>query len=224
MILKMHLLLDIIEMNPDVYSLLKLCPYEILRKIHVKRFEDGEFELEQGEIYQYMYIIVEGRVNVYSESENGKKYFLCCSQSGDLIGEMEIFQQVPYISYVKGVGDIIALEIDKDTLLSWMALDQNFSSLFIKKICENSYRMCNRMKRNSLYDLRQRLAYYLLEQFGGKKLASLQFNSERLSQEMAVTQRSINRLLKEFKEKQIIDLGHGKIQLLDHQALTSLLD
>ncbi len=81
---------------------------------------------------------------------------------------MEIFQQVPYISYVKGVGDIIALEIDKDTLLSWMALDQNFSSLFIKKICENSYRMCNRMKRNSLYDLRQRLAYYLLEQFGGK--------------------------------------------------------
>ncbi|WP_390898225.1 hypothetical protein [Streptococcus suis] len=26
-----------------------------------------------------MYIIVEGRVNVYSESENGKKYFLCCS-------------------------------------------------------------------------------------------------------------------------------------------------
>ncbi|ABP91894.1 hypothetical protein SSU98_0736 [Streptococcus suis 98HAH33] len=125
---------------------------------------------------------------------------------------------------MKGVGDIIALEIDKDTLLSWMALDQNFSSLFIKKICENSYRMCNRMKRNSLYDLRQRLAYYLLEQFGGKKLASLQFNSERLSQEMAVTQRSINRLLKEFKEKQIIDLGHGKIQLLDHQALTSLLD
>ncbi len=87
----------------------------------------------------------------------GKKYFLCCSQSGDLIGEMEIFQQVPYISYVKGVGDIIALEIDKDTLSSWMALDQNFSSLFIKKICENSYRMCNRMKRNSLYDLRQRL-------------------------------------------------------------------
>lgn len=41
---------------------------------------------------------------------------------------------------------------------------------------------------------------------------------------MAVTQRSINRLLKEFKEKQIIDLGHGKTQLLDHQALTSLLD
>ncbi|MFX3845494.1 hypothetical protein ACJBUB_10825 [Streptococcus suis] len=41
---------------------------------------------------------------------------------------------------------------------------------------------------------------------------------------MAVTQRSINLLLKEFKEKQIMDLGNGKIQLLDHQALTSLLD
>ncbi len=167
MILKMHLLLDIIEMNPDVYSLLKLCPYEILRKIHVKRFEDGEFELEQGRSISICILLLrEGQCLL--GIGKWEKYFLCCSQSGDLIGEMEIFQQVPYISYVKGVGDIIALEIDKDTLLSWMALDQNFSSLFIKKICENSYRMCNRMKRNSLYDLRQRLAYYLLEQFGGK--------------------------------------------------------
>ncbi|CRH86149.1 Uncharacterised protein [Chlamydia trachomatis] len=105
-----------------------------------------------------------------------------------------------------------------------MDLDQNFSSLLFKKICENSYRMCNRMKRNSLYDLTQRLAYYLLEQFGGKQLVSLQFSLERLGQEMAVTQRSINRLLKEFKEKQIIELSQGQIQLLDHQALTNLLD
>ena len=193
-------------------------------KIRVRKFTDSEFELEQGEIYQYMYIIVDGRANVYSESETGKKYFLCCSQSGDLIGEMEIFQQVPYISYVKGIGDILVLEIDKDTLSSWMDLDQNFSSLLFKKICENSYRMCNRMKRNSLYDLTQRLAYYLLEQFGGKQLVSLQFTLERLGQEMAVTQRSINRLLKEFKEKQIIELSQGQIQLLDHQALTNLLD
>lgn len=75
MILKMHLLLDIIEMNPDVYSLLKLCPYEILRKIHVKRFEDGEFELEQGEIYQYMYIIVEGGSMFTRNRKMGKNIF-----------------------------------------------------------------------------------------------------------------------------------------------------
>ncbi|MCP1638397.1 CRP-like cAMP-binding protein [Streptococcus gallinaceus] len=75
MISKMHQLLDILETNPDVYALFRHCPYELLRKIRVRKFTDGEFELEQGEIYQYMYIIVDGRANVYSESENGKNIF-----------------------------------------------------------------------------------------------------------------------------------------------------
>ncbi|MGT2715377.1 Crp/Fnr family transcriptional regulator [Streptococcus respiraculi] len=213
----------ILETEPVIFQLLKQCPYEILRMIRVRCYRDGEFELAEGQIHHHFYIIVRGEVDIYSESEYGKKYFLTTYHTGNFIGEMEIFQQLPYISHVQGRGQVTVLELERSLLLRWMSLDQNFNRLFIQKICESSYQMCERMKRNNLYNLKQRICYYLLEQFDLRNQRDIIWNSEEMSQKMAVTQRSVNRVLKELREQGIIYLSQGKIHLINRSKLETLL-
>ncbi|MGT2911181.1 Crp/Fnr family transcriptional regulator [Streptococcus cameli] len=215
-------LIDKIEKEPEIYRLLRYCPYAILRKIRVKTYRPWEFELKQGEIYPDFYIIASGEADIFTVSEHGKKYFQTTYRSGDVIGEMEMFQQIPYISYVQAPKDITVLEIARDVFLEWIALDQEFNRIFIQKLCETSYQMFTRMGNNNLYSLKQRIGQYLLEQHLLHQGGELELHSDDLAQKMAVTRRSVNRIFKEFKEAGLLALSRGRVQVLNEEGLRRL--
>ena len=68
--------LEVLERDKKIYNILKNCPYEILRSIWLKKYPEGRFNLKQGEIYNIFYILVEGYVDIFVESDQGKKYYI----------------------------------------------------------------------------------------------------------------------------------------------------
>ena len=215
-------LVKLLEKDREIFQMLRQCPYEILRRFEVKDYEADQFVLNQGEIHNRFYIIASGYVDIYVESSHGKRYLLCTYMKGDYIGELEIFKQTGYISRIQSRGKVRILELDRTFFLQWIRTDKNFNEYMIRTLCDNSYRMCLNMGENTLYTLKQRICQYLLRNME-MDAKFVMISSEVLSQQMAVTTRSVNRVLKQLREQGFIELEKGKISICDQQALEDIL-
>lgn len=215
-------LVKLLEKDREIFQMLRQCPYEILRRFEVKDYEADQFVLNQGEIHNRFYIIASGYVDIYVESAHGKRYLLCTYMKGDYIGELEIFKQTGYISRIQSRGKVRILELDRTFFLQWIRTDKNFNEYMIRTLWDNSYRMCLNMGENTLYTLKQRICQYLLRNME-MDAKFVMISSEVLSQQMAVTTRSVNRVLKQLREQGFIELEKGKISICDQQALEDIL-
>jgi len=221
---------EIIEKDPIIYNIMRQCPYEILRKISVREYKAGQFTLNQGEIHDFMYIVLEGELGIYVESEQGKKYYLNTYRKGNYIGELEMFGNYPYISSVEARTAVKLFEIGRDDFIRWVQLDRNLNDYFIRTLCSSTYELCSNMGANTLYTLKSRICRFLIDHADGKagdpvgnrmrtESRTVSINSELLSEYMAVTQRSVNRILKQLKDNQIIEINKSHIVIKDYRKL-----
>ncbi len=211
--------LEVLENDKFFYEIFKYCPYEVLKNVRLKRYPEGQFYLEQGEIYDNFYLIVEGTVDIIVESEQGKKYCLTSYGKGRFIGELEIMGKRPYMSSVAGRGPLTTLEIDRSNYVKWLAKDSNFSQYVLRLLCEVTYVSMQKMGNNTLYTLKQRICQFLLENTNDNGELKRTVNAEILSERMGVTIRSVNRILKELKDKKILETNKSVIIIKDYQLL-----
>lgn len=217
-----HKIIEIIESNTELHEMLKYCPYEILKKWSLREYKKGKFILNQGQVYDSFYIIVEGSVDIYVMSETGKKYSLTIYKKGNYIGEHEIFDQVPFSCFAEGNSDVKILEIKREYFLKWLELDRNISAYITKTLCRQFYSLSNKAGKDTLYTLKQRICQYLIDNLkykDNKGILKLNIEKEKLSEQMAVTQRSVNRVLKNLKEKGIIEIDSSFIIVKDLNVL-----
>lgn len=213
---------EILEKDPVIYEIMCQCPYEILRRMIIREYKAKEFILNQGEIYNNMYIVLEGELGIYVESEHGKKYYLNTYRKGNYIGELEMFGNHPYISSVEALTYVKLLELSRDDFIKWVKMDKNLNDYFIRTLCDSTYILCSNMGTNTLYSLKSRICKYLIDNVkmnGQADHMKIAINSEMLGEYMAVTQRSVNRILKQLKESGIIEITKAHIVIKNFEKL-----
>ena len=217
----MQRLISYMENNEHLYEMLKRCPYEILRQWKVQHFTSKSLIYAQGEIYDSFSIIVEGIADIYVLGDNGKKYMQSTYGVGDMIGEIEIFNQTPFMSNVESVSDVTLITLNRKFFLSWLQIDSNFNALFVRKIANNAHRVIKKDEDSKLYSLHQRVCKYLLQHMCPSNTdgSIIQINKPELSLKLGVTKRSINRILFDLKERGIIEMKNSRIVVLDCEAL-----
>lgn len=216
-------IIDIIENNKQIKVILKGCPYDILDKWEFKKYQQNEIICHEGMVYNHFYIIVEGNANVYLKAENGKIFSQSIYKSGNYFGELEIFDSKPYICTIEALTDMKVLQIEREHFIEWMKRDRHFSFYITKTLCDNFYDLSKLSGENTLYSLKYRICNYLLVKLGSERINNnkneIKIDKDHLSEQFGVTSRSINRVLKELKEKSIIDISNKTIYVLDIDAL-----
>ena len=212
--------IDIIERNPKIYELLKWCPYEILKRWQVKTVKGNTVLMKQGEVYNSFLIIVDGLVDIFIMSEQGKKYSQAIYKKGDYIGELEIFEKMPYSCFVETITDAVVLSISRDDFLKWIDMDHNINRYITKTLCRQFYTLSLKAGEDTLYTLRQRICKYILSNISRiNNDYIVAMDKFQISEQMAVTPRSVNRILKQLKEESIIQEGNGYIKIIDIDKL-----
>ena len=212
-------ILELLERDKKIYEMLKDCPYEILKTLRLKKYQAGEFILEQGTVYNTFFIVADGYADISVESNEGKKYYICTYGKGQFIGELEMFEQKPYMSRIEAKGSVTMLELERDQYLKWLKLDANFNDYILRVLCSGSYVSMTRMGNNTLYSLKQRICQFLIENTNDRGKTGLALSADLLSERMAVTPRSVNRVLKELKDKNILEIRKSNIVILDYDGL-----
>ncbi len=81
-----------------------------------KTYEDGEVIIREGESGDCLYVVQEGEVEVYTERE-GTEVALAVRTTGDLLGEMSIFEHEVRSASVRARGRARVLTLDKKNFL-----------------------------------------------------------------------------------------------------------
>lgn len=119
--------IELVTSDQTLYSLLKYCPLEILRCWQLSQFSAGELVCRQGDICEEFHLIVHGEVDVFTTADDGRKYSQARYNKGDMLGELEIFEQRPYICSVEALGNVTLLTLTREEFCSWLALDNYFN-------------------------------------------------------------------------------------------------
>lgn len=192
---------NIIEKNSHIYQMLKNCPYQILKELSVHYYEREEYVIRQGEIFEYFNIIVQGEVNIFMMSENGKKYSQAIYRKGDFIGEIEIFDGSPSVCFVETLTKLKVLRLPVGDFLEWISIDSNMSYYFNRVLARYLFNLSKKAGLDSLYPINHRLALYLINnaELLQDNTYIVNMSSTKIADHLAVTPRSINRLLQEWR-------------------------
>ncbi len=213
--------IQLIEENSHVYAILKNCPYRILKKWSIQDYQQGDIVLRQGETVDSFCIIVKGKANIYMMSESGKKYSQVIYQNGDFIGELEIFDHLPSACFVEALSDLTLIRIQADDFMDWIAVDTHMSQYFNRNLAKYLYNLSKKAGMDSLYSLRHRLCNYLINHMNPYQEGQfiVRMSRSQISDHLAVTSRSVNRVLYNWKEQGIVGIESDSIIILDIDQL-----
>jgi CRP/FNR family transcriptional regulator len=162
--------------------------------------------------------ILSGHIRVFKQAENGRELSLynvregdaCVVTAGCLLGDK------PYNAsgQVKAQSSLVMLPAPAfDRLLSNKTFREFIFSLFSQRILG----LMQLVEEVAFHKLDRRLAGLLLRR-GGKIKASHQ----ELADELGTVREMVTRLLNSFADSGLLNLGRGRISLLDKKALEAI--
>jgi CRP-like cAMP-binding protein len=98
-----------------------------------KVFGDEEVIIRQGEAGDFMYEILDGRVEVLQE-KGGEEVRLAILEKGDFFGEMAIFEREKRSATVRAVGQVRVLTVDKKILMRRISEDPSLALRILERM------------------------------------------------------------------------------------------
>ncbi len=123
----------------------------------LKRYEENDIILREGDTDTNLYKVLSGNVEVYSGFGTDRENILGILSEGDYFGEMGLLTGAPAIYTVIAYNNPLVLSVEKDDLFSYVK--QNYRDLIA--IMENMARSMLNMKKN--IDLLTNDAAFLLK-------------------------------------------------------------
>ena len=200
---------------------LNTCPDYIKSKFTNIKFNTFDKILVQNEPANSVYIIKKGKVKVYSLTPTGVKYLERIYCEYEIFGELEIFIDKPILNYVEALEPCEVIKIPKKSFLDWIRYDSDFSLYIHIQLSHKLYTTSINSKANIVYPLKYRLAFFLWRFLEEHDLDTI--HKDLLVEGVGSNIRSVNRIIKELSNDNIIDYNKGHIKVKDINKLLDII-
>ncbi len=100
-----------------------------------RTYQPGEVILRQGEVGDCMYVILEGKVEVYLERD-GKEVSLRLCRAGDFLGETALFHQEVHSASARALDQVRMLTVDKKNFLRRIQEDPTLAFRLVQTLSQ----------------------------------------------------------------------------------------
>jgi len=101
--------------------------------IKVKHFAKGSIIIEENDIGEEIYLLQEGRVEVYS-GQGVDRIVFGELKSGEIFGEMSVIDEKPRSASIRVLEDCTVKVLHRDQFLDVLALDKDIASLILSNL------------------------------------------------------------------------------------------
>lgn len=203
----------------------------IIEQSHSKiiTIKKNEYLFYQGEIPKYLYLLIDGTVQIEKVDTNGKRMIM---NRFDEIGTM--FAEV-YIYFDSKLYDYSCLSIKNSKIFAIpkdFFLNLTVSNSYHHKITQNMLRILSRKAFYlnqkvlilSSFTLRQKIASYLLQRLDkSENFGKLLFKREELADFIGTTRPSLSREMLLMQDEGIIILEKDSFKVLDMKKLKDII-
>ena len=210
-----------------LFRCLEPADFQLLEKRLVRRrYPGGQVLFHMGDEGGSFHIIVRGRVKVTIPSSSGEELILAILATGDLLGELSLFDGKPRSATVQAVEETETLCLHREDL---MALMRNHFGI-VEKILEVLARRIRdtdrQLAESRFLDITTRLAKKILDlgdAFGvqeeGRTRIGVKVTQKDLASMIGATRESVNKQLKALRTLGFIRVDKGTIEILNRERL-----
>jgi CRP-like cAMP-binding protein len=180
----------------------------------------------QGEGANYLYVLVKGKIKIYTSSAEGKTLILSFKTPLEVIGDLEYVQGIDFINTVEAVSSVIMVGVDHRWLKKYGSGHAPLLQFFLEIITKKFALKSNSMSFNLMYPVDVRLASYLLSvsfaesDFLFKNQISISIKDA--ANLIGTSYRHLNRVITQFCHAGLIERNKGSILVKDREGLREL--
>lgn len=202
----------------------------ILARAKPRRFQAGAEILSQGEEGDALFILVSGVARVSVIAANGREIVLDYAEAGEILGEIAMIDGGDRTASVHAFTDCEALRLDRPAFETAM-IEQPAMALRVMRALARRLRQTNlTIEAERAYTSGPRLARFLLrlmigegDKNGGSQL-KLALSQGELGNFAGMSREQINRQLSAWVDCNIVALNHGKVTIVDRNALIDIAE
>lgn len=196
------------------YSNAKIIDYKI-----------GNYIFNQGENPKYLYILLDGIVQVEKIDVDGRRYMVnMFEKAGTIFGEVYLYIDNKEYDYsCVAIKNSKVLEIPREYASS-EELEKNPKLLknMLSILSSKAYFLNQKLLIQSSATLRQKIAKFLLQQLEGEDKVELKYNRETLANYIGTTRPSLSRELSNMEDEGYILIEKNSIKVVDTEGLKYL--
>ncbi len=166
----------------------------------------------EGDDSKYLYLLAKGIIKLYKTSSNHKEIVLKYFHENELIGEVANFEQIPYPATAKAYSEVEIMKIDFEKLKKIIYSNPELSFMIQTSLIKKIKNLEAIISTNLVLDSKERVAKYIYNHsdsfFTTKNII--------IAEILSVSPETLSRILKFFKDHDIIDIKTKKI---DRDAL-----
>lgn len=210
----------------EKYQLESIFHEPLFPHLSLYSFDQGELICSQGEASQYLYVLVKGKVKIYTSSAEGKTLILSFKKPLELIGDIEYVRGIDIINTVEAVSSVCMIGIHQRWLKKYGSDHSPLLQFLLDIITKKFHLKNNSMSLNIMYPVEVRLASYLLSiSIDESDLLfknQLSISVKDAANLIGTSARHLNRVIKQLCENGLIERSKGSILVKDREGLREL--
>jgi CRP/FNR family transcriptional regulator, cyclic AMP receptor protein len=172
--------------------------------------------------------VITGRVRVSASSAGGREVFLNIMEPGDTFGEIALLDGQPRTASASATTTSELLIVTREQFLALLAREPQLVDHLLRLLCARLRWVSEFAEESALLPVPARLARRLLslgKLHGHASRAGLELkvSQEEMARFLGLSRQIVNHHLQEWKARRWVDLGRGKIMILDSSALETVV-
>jgi len=184
---------------------------------------------------EVLFLIKKGRVRLFRLSADGKAVTTAILEKGTFFGQLALLGQPLYGNFAETLTDCVICIINRADARTYLIGDERIAYRIIETLGRRLLETEQRLADAALKHVPARVASLLLQiakkqmrDGGGAEnrtaggAVQINFTHEELAQLLGIHRETMTRTLKEFSRLNFIELGRGRIRLLNTDGLLDL--
>lgn len=171
------------------------------------KYPSKDFVIFEGDICNKLYILCDGQLKGTMTNSEGKQIIIEEFKGIEILAPAFLFATKNIMPVtIETITDCEIISIPKNKFSLMMNHNETLMSNFLNDLSNKCVLLTEKVRDFALKNLKERVIYYLNNHQDHP-------NQKQLADRFAVARPSLNRVLRELKEENIIELTNGKIKL-----------
>ncbi|MGC1240215.1 MAG: Crp/Fnr family transcriptional regulator [Chryseosolibacter sp.] len=179
-------------------------------------FEEGEMLIRPGQYFKQSMLLVEGRVKVYRQGENGDEFFLYYLEPGNACALSIICATKNETSEIKGIAvtPVKAFAIPLQHMDGLMREYRQWYYFVLETYRNRFEELLQVIDQIAFHSMDEKLEFYLKRQFDTMKSKTISITHQEIADDLNSSREVISRLLKKLESSKRISISRNEITLI----------
>lgn len=184
----------------------------------------GRDLFRQGDEGDAIYLLKSGSLEISTLSDDGRKLALNVLKSGDIFGEIALVDGGRRSATVSALEDSNLLRVGRERLLAEFSANPDLALQLLGVLIRRVRWISTQLENHAFHPLEIRLARRLVFLAGqmADQNGRIPVSQSDLADHVSATREAVSKKLAEWKQLGIVEIGRGRLSILDQRALTDI--